>query len=172
MLRALIDAIYRGTAALGAVCFVGVLALILYQLGGQAFPYTPRDADEFAGYCMGASAFLALADALRSGNHIQVRLVVDLFSPGPRRLVAWLTWAASTGLAAWVAWYFTRMTWISIELNEKSSGLIALPMWIPQAAMSWGAIVFVIAFLDAGITALARREAPDRGLMSQGGHGD
>lgn len=171
-MRTLIDGLYRGTAALGAVCFVGVLVLILYQLGGQVLPYTPRDSDEFAGYFMGASAFLALADALRSGNHIQVRLVVDLLSPGPRRAVAWLTWAASTGLAGWVAWYFSRMTWISIELNEKSSGLIALPMWIPQAAMSWGAIVFTIAFLDAGVTAVLKKRAPDEGLVSQGGHGD
>lgn len=171
-MRKLIDGLYRGTAALGGVCFAGVLVLILYQLGGQFLPYTPRDSDEFAGYFMGASAFLALADALRSGNHIQVRLVVDLLSPGPRRFVAWLTWAGSTGLAAWVAWYFSRMTWISIELGEKSSGLIALPMWIPQAAMSWGATVFLIAFLDAGVTAIASKRSPDEGLASQGGHGD
>jgi TRAP-type C4-dicarboxylate transport system permease small subunit len=171
-MRSLIDALYRGTAALGAACFVGVLALILYQLGGQALPYTPRAADEFAGYCMGASAFLALADTLRSGNHIQVRLLVDALGQGAKRVIAWIAWAASTALAAWVAWYFTRMTWISIELGERSSGLIAMPMWIPQIAMSWGAIVFTIAFIDLGIAAFHKRDLPDAGITADGGRGD
>jgi TRAP-type C4-dicarboxylate transport system permease small subunit len=171
-MRSLIDAIYRGTAALGAACFVAVLVMILYQLGGQALPYTPRAADEFAGYFMGASAFLALADTLRSGNHIQVRLLVDLLAAGPRRVLAWLAWTLSTGLAAWVAWYFARMTWVSIELNELSAGLIAIPMWIPQAAMSWGAIVFMIAFLDVGVSAWRAHTSPDAGLIPEGGRGD
>ena len=57
---------YHGiTRAASAACFVAVALFILYQLGGQVFPYVPRSADEFAGYCMGAAAFLGLADALR-----------------------------------------------------------------------------------------------------------
>jgi TRAP-type C4-dicarboxylate transport system permease small subunit len=171
-MRTLIDAIYRSTAALGAACFVAILVLILYQLGGQFLPYTPRAADEFAGYCMGAAAFLALADTLQSGNHVRVRLLIDLLSQGPRRLVAWLSWAASTALAGWVAWYFTRMTWISIELEELSTGLIAFPMWIPQSAMSWGAIVFTIALLDLGISAWRTRRLPEINTGSTGAQGD
>jgi TRAP-type C4-dicarboxylate transport system permease small subunit len=171
-MRTLIDAIYRGTAALGAACFVGVLALILYQLGGQLLPYTPRAADEFAGYCMGASAFLALADTLRSGNHVRVKLLIDLLSPGPRRTITWFSWAASTALAGWVAYYFTRMTWISVELDERSTGLIALPMWIPQSAMSWGAIVFTLALLDLGISAWQARQLPEADAGPAGAHGD
>jgi TRAP-type C4-dicarboxylate transport system permease small subunit len=171
-MRTLIDAIYRGTAALGAACFVGVLVLILYQLGGQLLPYTPRAADEFAGYCMGASAFLALADTFRSGNHVQVRLLIDLLSQGPRRVAAWLCWAASTALAGWMAVYFTRMAWISIELDERSTGLIALPMWIPQSAMSWGAIVFTLALLDLGISAWRARQLPEVETGPNGAQGD
>ncbi|MEN9775296.1 MAG: hypothetical protein RL322_2366 [Pseudomonadota bacterium] len=171
-MRVVIDAIYRGTAALGAACFVAVLAMILYQLGGQAFPYTPRAADEFAGYFMGASAFLALADTLRGGHHIQVRLLVDLLETRLRRVVAWLAWGLSTSIAGWVAWYFARLTWVSIELDERSAGLIALPMWIPQSAMSWGALVFLIALLDAGYCAARTRAMPDAGLVRAGGRGD
>jgi hypothetical protein len=62
--------------------------LVLYQLGGQLFPYVPRSADEFAGYCMGASAFLGLADALRSGDHIRVTLVADRLAPRARRAIS------------------------------------------------------------------------------------
>jgi TRAP-type C4-dicarboxylate transport system permease small subunit len=53
--------LYGACAALGGVLFVGVAGFILYQLGSQVFDYIPRSADEFAGYCMAGSAFLALA---------------------------------------------------------------------------------------------------------------
>ena len=137
---------YHGiTRAAAAACFVAVALFILYQLGGQLFPYVPRSADEFAGYCMGAAAFLGLADALRSGDHIRVTLLGARLSAAGRRALDWIALALGGGLAAWVAWYITRLAWDSWVMDERSSGLIALPMWIPQAAMAWGAIAFVVA---------------------------
>jgi hypothetical protein len=47
-----------------------------------------------------------------------------------------------------------------------------MPMWIPQIAMSWGAIVFTIAFIDLGIAAFHKRDLPDAGITADGGRGD
>jgi TRAP-type C4-dicarboxylate transport system permease small subunit len=155
---------YHGlTRAAAAACFVAVALFILYQLGGQIFPYVPRSADEFAGYCMGAAAFLGLADALRSGDHIRVTLLGDRLSARGRRALDAFALALGGGLAAWVAWYITRLAWDSWTMDERSSGLIALPMWIPQAAMAWGAIAFVVAIVELGARMRAGEPMPGGG---------
>lgn len=147
-MRRALDSFYALTTLLAACCFVAVALLVLYQLGGQLFPYVPRSADEFAGYCMGASAFLGLADALRSGDHIRVTLVADRLAPRARRVLEWLALGIGSALALWIAWYMLRMAWDSWVMNELSSGLIALPMWLPQGAMAWGAVAFALALLE------------------------
>lgn len=150
-MAAVLDWYFRLTVTLAGLCFVAVAGLVAYQLGGQALPYVPRSADEFAGYCMGASAFLGLADALRSGEHIRVTLVSSRLAPRARRAAEWLALAIGLALSAWIAWYMVRMAWVSWSLDDRSSGLIALPMWIPQGAMAWGAVAFVVAMLEQAV---------------------
>lgn len=141
----LLGRVYLGAAALAAVFFVGIEVLILYQLGGQFLPYIPRSADEFAGYCMAASAFLALAYTFNANEHIRVTLVVDRAGPRARRVLDRTAVTLGAGLGGFVAWYFVKLAWQSWQLDERSSGLIALPMWLPQAAMALGAVAFFLA---------------------------
>lgn len=141
----LLGRIYLGAAILAAVFFVGIEVLILYQLGGQFLPYIPRSADEFAGYCMAASAFLALAHTFNANEHIRVTLLVDRAGPLTRRVLDLAAVTIGVALAGFVAWYFVKLAWQSWQFDERSSGLIALPMWLPQAAMALGALAFFLA---------------------------
>ena len=152
MVRRVLDVLYLTSAVLGVICFVGVLAWILYQLGGQFFPYIPRSADEFAGYCMAASAFLALAHTFNANEHIRVTLVVDRLHHRLRHRVACLAILLALLLSAYLAWHMAKLAWLSLQLDERSSGLIALPLWIPQCAMAFGSWVFVIAVLERAIS--------------------
>jgi TRAP-type C4-dicarboxylate transport system permease small subunit len=148
----LLERIYLLTALLGALCFVGVELLILYQLGGQFLPYIPRSADEFAGYCMAASAFLALAYAFNANEHIRVTLLVERMSPPRKRLAASIAVTAAVLLSAYLAWHVAKLAWQSWQLDERSAGLIALPMWIPQSAMAVGAVVFFVAVAQRALS--------------------
>ena len=151
MLCRLLNRLNTATAVMGAVCFVGVLLWILYQLGGQFFPYIPRSADEFAGYCMAASAFLALAYTFNVNEHIRVTLLVDRLHHRLRHRAACLAILLALMLSAYLAWHMTKLAWLSWQLDERSAGLIALPLWIPQCAMAFGSLVFVIAVLERAI---------------------
>lgn len=132
------------TALLGAISFVGIEVMVLYQLGGQFLPYIPRAADEFAGYFMGASAFLALAHTFVADEHIRVTLVMDRVTAGARRVLERVAVLLAVALSAYLAWHVSKLAWQSWQLDERSSGLIALPMWIPQAAMAIGAVTFFL----------------------------
>lgn len=149
--RAALDRLYLISAIFGALLFVSIELWILYQLGGQFLPYIPRSADEFAGYSMGASAFLALAYTFRSNEHIRVTLIVDRLNATHQKLAARLAASLAVILSGYLALHFLKLTYISWKLNDLSAGLIALPLWIPQAAMAFGASVFFIALLEHAI---------------------
>lgn len=153
-MQRLLDRIYLASAILGAIAFVGIEAFVLYQLGGQFLPYIPRSADEFAGYCMGASAFLALAYTFNANEHIRVTLLNDRLGPSGRRLLSRVAVSITVPLAAFLAWHVTKMAWQTWQFDERSAGLIALPLWIPQAAMSLGAVVFLIAVVQRAMRVL------------------
>jgi TRAP-type C4-dicarboxylate transport system permease small subunit len=144
----LLNRLVGAAALLGAGCFVGVEIMVLYQLGGQFLPYIPRSADEFAGYLMGMSAFLALAYTLVADEHIRVTLVIHRVGPAARRLLERVAITLGMALAAYLAWHVSKLAWQSWQLDERSSGLIALPMWLPQAAMAFGAITFFLAVAE------------------------
>lgn len=150
-MRALLQRMVIIAASLGAVCFVGVEVMILYQLGGQFLPYIPRSADEFAGYLMGTSAFLALAHTFMAGEHIRVTLLVDRVGAATRSVLERCAVVLAAAMAAYLAYYMTKLAWQSWQFDERSSGLIALPMWVPQSAMALGAIVFFLAVVDRAV---------------------
>lgn len=141
-------AVIAAAGLLGAICFVAVEAMILYQLGGQFAPYVPRSADEFAGYLTAASAFLALAYTFAADEHIRVTLVLDHVDAPARAVLERVAVTVATALAAYLAWYVCQMAWGSWQYGERSAGLIALPLWIPQAAMAFGAVTFFLALVE------------------------
>jgi TRAP-type C4-dicarboxylate transport system permease small subunit len=150
--------LYGACAALGGVLFVGVAGFILYQLGSGVFDYIPRSTDEFAGYCMAGSAFLALAYTFDANEHIRVTLIAHRLTGPARRAVDILAMLVSTALALYLAWYMVKMTWQSWQFHETTQGLIALPLWIPQSAMALGAVVFFIAVAEKTLRVAAGAE--------------
>ena len=156
--RIWLQRVYGACAALGGLLFVGVAGFILYQLGSEVFDYIPRSADEFAGYCMAGSAFLALAYTFDSGEHIRVTLIARRLGGGARRSLDVFTMLVSTGLTAYLAWYMVKLAWVSWQIHETTQGLIALPLWIPQSAMALGAAVFLIAMVEKTLRVISGEE--------------
>lgn len=150
-MKAVLRLIIGASAFLGALSFVAIEVMILYQLGGQFAPYIPRSADEFAGYFMGASAFLALAYTFVNDEHIRVTLVLEHVSPSVRSVLERVAVTIAAALAGYLAWHFCKLAWVSWQLDERSSGLIALPIWIPQGAMAFGAVAFFAAVAERAV---------------------
>jgi hypothetical protein len=50
------------------------------------------------------------------------------------------------------------MTFVSYRLHDMSTGLVPMPLWIPQAGMALGVVVMFIALLDDVVIALSGRE--------------
>ncbi len=147
-MRRLLDRLYAACAIAGGIALVVVLGAIMLQVAGAPVGYTPRAADEVAGYAMAASAFLAFPYAFRRGDHIRVMLMVDLLRGPARRIADLAVLLAALFLVGYLAWFSVRLAWQSWTLNEFSQGLVPIPMWMPQLTMAVGNVVFFIAVVD------------------------
>ena len=147
-MRALLDRLYNAAAYLAAFFLVGTLAMVALGVAGRLLDWYIAGTDSYAGYCMAASGFLALAHTLKRGEHIRVSLLLEHSGSRLRHALELWSLAAATVLAAAFAWYSVRLTFQSWQFNDISTGNDATPLWIPQLAMALGTSVLLIAFVD------------------------
>ena len=132
----------RRRAILAALFLVGTLAMVLTGIAGRLLDFHVPGTDSYAGYCMAACGFLALAHTLKRGEHIRVTLILDRLASGGRSArSSCASLAIATLLAALFAFYSIRLAFQSWQFNDISTGNDATPLWIPQLAMAAGTLV-------------------------------
>lgn len=171
MLRSALDRLYLASGWIAASFLLAIFAVVLGQvllnlidvllrwtLGKPVGLLIPSYA-EFAGFFLGAASFFALAYTLKQGGHIRVTLVIQHLPAGLRRAIE--IWCCGVGSA--VSGYFTfwiaRLTEESWRFGDVSYGLVPIPLWLPQLAMTLGALVLTVALLDE-LQRVARGKPP------------
>ena len=146
-MRTVLDGLYRLCGILAGFFLVMIAVIILAQIASRELNLALPSTDDFAGFTMAASAFLGLA-------HIRVTLLIGFMPKGPRRGAELLCLVIAIALLGYFSWYAVNMTWESYVFNDRSAGVLPIPLWIPQTGMSLGIIVLTIAFLDDLVTVL------------------
>lgn len=142
-----LDGLYTLGGVISALFLLAMLGIIVAQMvarwSGVAFPGSTN----YAGYCMAAASFFALAYALNAGAHIRVNLMLTALGRHRRYGEIWCF-----GIAALLATYFARYaikgTMESVKWNDISQGQDAMPLWIPQISMCIGTVLLAIAVWD------------------------
>ena len=146
-LRCALDALYLGCGVAAALCLVALLSIIVAQMVARWVGATFPGATAYAGYAMATASFLAFAHALDRGAHIRVGLLLNAAGRHRRWVEAWCL--AVGAAAAWfLAWNAIRLVSWSWTLGDVSQGQDATPLWIPQAPMAAGSVVFAVALTD------------------------
>lgn len=159
-MRRWLDILYKASCWLGASCIAIICLLVISQvmlnlldrlstlLTGSAIGLTIPSYADFTGFLLAAASFLSLAYTLREGAHIRVVLLVSRLPKKIHKLVE--IWCIGFGLAVslYFTWYTAMLTYESYTYNDLSSGMIAVPIWIPQTAMLFGLVVLSAALFD------------------------
>lgn len=153
----LIDRLFLLCGGLAAVFLALICVLVLAQIVGRLIGWAVPSLDEFAGYCLSASTFLALGYALRRDAHIRVTLLLDRLAPGPRRAMETLCTLAGLGLAGFMTYFVGEMVYWSITFGDLTQGIVPIPLWIPQMGMLTGTAVLTLAFLVDAVLLLTGR---------------
>lgn len=153
VLRLLTGAAFALSRIGGALSMLMIVVVLILTTVGVVARYVVgqplEGVDEASGYLVVAMVMVGAAEALRTGHHISIDLVVDLVGRRGRR---WFdAWANLTVLIFAVLLFKTgwRTALFSYEFDAYSSGQLELPLWIPQAALPVGAALL-------GLTAVAR----------------
>ena len=147
-MRRLLDHLYNAAAILAALFMIGTLAMVLASVLGRMMQFNLRGSDAYAGYCMAAAGFLALAHTLKRGEHIRVTLVLEQLNNRSRHRLEIFAHLVAVFFAAIFAYFSARLVYQSFQFNDISQGNDATPLWIPQIAMAVGAAVLLVALLD------------------------
>lgn len=151
--RAALDRIYLWAGYAAAACIFLILITTTVQMVTRYLSINVNGLSSYAGYLMAASTFLGLSHALMSGSHIRIETISKLI--GAKRLYLNLfAFGAAAVIASWFARYACSMVYTTYLLNDMSTDLDATPLWIPQATMAIGTVLFAIAAIDNFLTLL------------------
>jgi len=150
-MRRWLDALYTAAGVLAAVFMVGVLICISLAIATRQMAIHIPGLDAYAGYCMAAAGFLALAHTFKKGEHIRVTLLLTSLPPKGRLRVDAFALIVGTVIAASLAWFSVKLVLDSHAFSDVSTGEDATPLWIPQLSMAVGTVIFFIAMLDETI---------------------
>lgn len=148
MLRRILDGLYLATGYLAGFFLIAIFLLMMALSLGRQIGINVQSGDDFTAWSLAAMGFLALAHTFKSSELIRMGLVVERLSGRPRRVMELIALTIGTSLVGFMAWSAAKMTYESWLLNDLSSGVISVPLWIPQLGFSIGSAVLLIAFLD------------------------
>ncbi|MDF1609592.1 TRAP transporter small permease [Hoeflea sp. YIM 152468] len=165
-MRKLLDGVYTGSGLLSAGLIAAICLLVTAQVllnlitkyGPFAFNMTIPSYADFAGYMLAASTFLALAYTLMRGGHIRVTMILNTVPSAWRLLAELFCLAVCAAVAGLASFYMYRLVHESWEFGDMSSGIIAIPLFIPQSAVLAGLVILTMALVDLTVqTARAGR---------------
>lgn len=157
-LRKVLDALYLGCGGISALFLLAILGIIVAQMAcrwmGLQFPGSTA----YAGYCMAASSFFALAYTLNNNAHIRVTLFIQGLGRQARRVADVWCLSVALFLSSYLAFYACKNVYISRLIHDISQGQDATPLWIPQMAVAVGSVVFALALADHLIRTLFKTD--------------
>ena len=163
-MRKLLDFLYLSSGALAALFLVGIVVLVFAQVVlnlidkiaagvfGNAIGLTIPSYSDFTGFFLAAASFLALAYTLRGGAHIRVTLVTGLLGQRWQNFFEWAALIVAAGMTGFAAYYVVLLVLESHEFGDMTSGMVSIPLWVPQAPVALGLIVLTIALIDELVT--------------------
>ncbi len=170
-MRRVLNRIYEASGLIAAAFLIGICAIVVAQVGlntidrlaslltGQAIGLTIPSYSTFAGLFLAASSFFALPYAFRHGAHIRVSLVLQNLPPAAHRACDLAGALIATLFSAYFTWYMGALAGESLQFGDVTPGIVPVPLWWPQAAMTAGLAVLTLACLDDFLCLLAGREA-------------
>ncbi|TGG94030.1 TRAP transporter small permease [Natronospirillum operosum] len=147
-MRKSLDLLYTGAGFLAGLFVMAIVVLIMAQIIGRWFGILVPSTEDFSGWFLGASSFLALAYTLRTGGHIRVNILIRNLRGKTRYWQEIAVLVLGLALACFMTYWLIHMVWESYVFNERSRGYISVDIWMVQVPVAVGAVIFNIAMLD------------------------
>lgn len=132
------------------ICLLISAQIILNAFGRFSpgtLPSTIPSYADFSGYMLAGATFLALAHTLRAGGHIRVNLVTGRLPERGQVVIEGFVLLLSGFLIGFATWFMGGLVLESLHYGDVSTGIIPIPLWIPQSVATFGIGLLLVAVL-------------------------
>jgi TRAP-type C4-dicarboxylate transport system permease small subunit len=148
MTRRLLDGLYLGAGYLAGLFLVAIFLLMMVLSAGREFGINVKSGDDIASWCMAAMAFLGLAHTFKSGEMIRVGLLTERLTGRAKWLAELFALIVAAAFIGYFAWHAVDLTVTSLRINDMSTGVLVVPLWIPQIGFTTGLVILFVAIVD------------------------
>lgn len=153
-MRRALDLVYDAAGVLAAACVFAIFVVMLGAAVARELGIRTGGTDDLVSWMTAAAAFLGLAHTFRHGDFVRVGLFLEKMRPGVRRAFELGSLTIGAAFCGYLLVSVAQYVWMGWQYNEMSTGLLVVPMWIPQLSFLVGALLLFVAVLDEWVTVL------------------
>jgi len=154
MIRRGLDALYLGAGWLAGLCLIVIFALMMLLSVGREINLNVPSGDDFTAWSLVAMSFLGLAHTFKRGEMIRVGLLIERLHGPSRRIAELVSLSVAAAFLGYFAFQAGKLAFDSWRFFDMSTGVVAVPLWIPQLGMVLGLVILLIAVLDEWLIVL------------------
>jgi TRAP-type C4-dicarboxylate transport system permease small subunit len=157
VIRKSLDFLYDAAGYLAAFFVLGIFVVMILQTVLREVGLRSGGMDDIVAWFCAASAFLAYAHTFRYGDFVRVTLLIGKLGPRGRRVQEVIALGIAAIFTGYLAYWAARYVYESWQYKEMSTGLLVVPIWIPQLSFTLGAALLFIAVVDELVLVLRGR---------------
>ena len=158
-MRRFLDRLYDAAGALAAFFIFAIFVVMLGAAAARELGLRSGGTDDLVSWMTAAAAFLGMAHTFRHGDFVRVGLLLESMPAGRRRVFELFSLTVAALFIGYLLWSVALYLYNGWLYQEMSTGLLVVPMWIPQISFLIGVSLLFIAVLDEWFTVL-RGEKP------------
>ncbi len=149
---------YAG-GAIAAVCLLSVAVIITYEAMMRYMFNAPTTwVKEVSIYLSIAIGFLGAAYCLKQDGHFSITFVVDKLKPKNRKVLKTITNIMGLIYSVIFVHKGIAMVMFSYDMEDVSTGLLEIPIWIPELLLPIGGLLLALQFMNKIISDLYSTE--------------
>lgn len=148
MLRRALDKLYDAAGTLAALCVLSIFIAMIVGALGRQLGWRVGIVNDLVAWLCAAAAFFAMAPSFRNGDFVRVTLLLEHLKPGLRRVFEIVSLFVAALAIGYLAYWAANFTYESWKFKDMPTGLLVVPLWIPQMTFVLGALLFFMAVVD------------------------
>lgn len=148
MIRRALDLLYLGAGYAAGLGLVTIFVLMMLLSVGREINFNVPSGDDFAAWAMVATAFLGLAHTFKRGEMIRVGLLVERLHGRARQVAELISLTIAAAFLSYFTFQAGKLAYDSWRFFDMSTGVVSVPLWMPQMGMVVGLAILLIAVID------------------------
>ncbi|SFI34415.1 TRAP-type C4-dicarboxylate transport system, small permease component [Bosea sp. OK403] len=148
VIRRALDFLYLAAGYAAGAFLVAIFVLMMLLSIGREINLNVPSGDDFTSWSLVAMAFLGLAHTFKRGEMIRVGLLLERLQGRPKRIAELLSLTIAAAFIGYFTWQAGQLAYDSWRFFDMSTGVVSIPLWIPQLGLVAGLAILLIAILD------------------------